>query len=331
MADAAPLPPHSHSDVPGPTSGNPNAKLYVGRLPRNADKRDLEDLFGKYGRVVSLDLKQGGFAFVEYEDQRDAEDAIAALNNFPFEGERISVEWSRRSANASTSTCFICNNTGHWARECPENREQGLDVRSGKCFKCGQPGHLARFCRGEGQRPGGPPGYDRGYDRGGYDRGYDRRDPYYRGGPPPRRYDDYRRSPDRGGYDRGYDRAPYPPRGGGYDRYDDRRGGSDYYDDRRPPPHDYRGGGGDRGYDDGPRQVGYPRYDDRGGDSYYRGGSGGGGAPPVSGGTVGDGFGPRSGGASASVGNAGSDAGGRSDAGGAPAALNYDGAGGDRN
>ncbi|KAJ3061257.1 Serine/arginine-rich splicing factor 9, partial [Podochytrium sp. JEL0797] len=51
-----------------------SAKLYVGRLPRNADKRDLDDLFGKYGRVLSLDVKQGGFAFVEYEDTRDAED-----------------------------------------------------------------------------------------------------------------------------------------------------------------------------------------------------------------------------------------------------------------
>ncbi|KAJ3027539.1 UNVERIFIED_CONTAM: hypothetical protein HDU68_003625 [Siphonaria sp. JEL0065] len=290
----------SETAVPPAASTTPDAsataKLYVGRLPRNADKRDLDDLFGKYGRVVSLDVKQGGFAFVEYEDSRDAEDAIAALNNFPYEGERISVEWSRRSANSSTSTCFICGETGHWARECPQNREQGLDVRSGKCFKCGQPGHLARFCRGAdgGGREGGgrgrsrsPGGYDRGYDRGGYDRGYDRRDPYYRGGPPPRRggYDDYRRSPDRGGYDR-YG-GPPPHR---YDDYD-RRGPSNYYDDRRSgaPPGDYGRGGGDRGgYDDAPR--GYPsRYDDRG-DAYYRGG-------PLAAapGTVGDGFGPRGG------------------------------------
>ncbi|KAJ3231317.1 hypothetical protein HDU81_003880 [Chytriomyces hyalinus] len=244
MTDSAP-PPH----VGGPNSNN-NAKLYVGRLPRNAEKRDLEDLFGKYGRVLSLDVKQGGFAFVEYEDSRDAEDAIAALNNFPFEGERISVEWSRRSANSSSSTCFICGQAGHWARECPDNREQGMDVRSGKCFKCGQPGHLARFCR-EGGGGGGrgrsrSPGYDRGYDRG-----YGRRggDPYYRGGPPRGRYDDYRRSPERG----------YPPRREYYDDYDRR------YDDRR----DFRGPPPDRDY----RDRGYPPargYDDR--DPYYRGG-----------------------------------------------------------
>ncbi|KAJ1339375.1 hypothetical protein BSLG_006000 [Batrachochytrium salamandrivorans] len=33
-------------------------------------------------------------------------------------------------------------------RDCPDNKERGADVKSGKCFKCGSFGHLARFCRG---------------------------------------------------------------------------------------------------------------------------------------------------------------------------------------
>ena len=38
-----------------------------------------------------------GFAFVYYEDERDAEEAIRALDNFPFgyEKRRLSVEWAR--------------------------------------------------------------------------------------------------------------------------------------------------------------------------------------------------------------------------------------------
>lgn len=38
-----------------------------------------------------------GFAFVYYEDERDAEDAIRALDNFPFgyDKRRLSVEWAR--------------------------------------------------------------------------------------------------------------------------------------------------------------------------------------------------------------------------------------------
>ncbi|KAG0460807.1 hypothetical protein HPP92_021104 [Vanilla planifolia] len=37
----------------------------------------------RYGRVDRIDMKSG-FAFVYYEDERDAEDAIRALDNAPF-------------------------------------------------------------------------------------------------------------------------------------------------------------------------------------------------------------------------------------------------------
>jgi RNA recognition motif-containing protein len=56
---------------------------------------------------------------VEFEDKRDAEDAISGLNNYLFDGERISVEWSRKTSHTSSggnSTCFICGHPGHWAK-----------------------------------------------------------------------------------------------------------------------------------------------------------------------------------------------------------------------
>ncbi|KAJ3191079.1 hypothetical protein HK101_008102 [Irineochytrium annulatum] len=244
----------SSGDPPGSTSGGgggdaprpASIKVYVGRLPPNAQKRDLEELFGKYGRILSVEIKQGGFAFVEFDEVRDAEDAIKGLNGYPFEGDRLMVEFSRRAANApghhggsgpgGSSTCFVCGSQGHWARECPENAEQGLDVRSGKCFRCGQPGHLARFCGGDSRDRYDRGGYDRrsrDYDRG-YDSRYDSRD-----------YDRYGRgSPMRGGGGGG--RSPMR-RGGGYD---------------------------DRGYGPPPRH-----YDD-----YGRGGHGGGAGDPYGGG-----------------------------------------------
>lgn len=40
-------------------------KLFVGNLPYSCDSCELQQLFDKYGRVVSCDIVEGkGFAFV---------------------------------------------------------------------------------------------------------------------------------------------------------------------------------------------------------------------------------------------------------------------------
>ncbi|XP_024958735.1 serine/arginine-rich splicing factor RS31-like [Cynara cardunculus var. scolymus] len=70
--------------------------IFCGNFEYETRQSDLERLFGKYGRVDRVDMKSG-FAFVYYEDERDAEDAIHALDNSPFgyDRRRLSVEWAR--------------------------------------------------------------------------------------------------------------------------------------------------------------------------------------------------------------------------------------------
>merc|ERR1711862_738300 len=57
---------------------------------------DLEDAFTKFGPVknVWVARRPPGFAFVEMEDPRDAEDAVRGLDGTRIAGNRVKVEMS---------------------------------------------------------------------------------------------------------------------------------------------------------------------------------------------------------------------------------------------
>ncbi|XWS76842.1 hypothetical protein CRYUN_Cryun01aG0212400 [Craigia yunnanensis] len=57
--------------------------VFVGNFEYETRQCELERLFSKYGRIERVDVKSG-FAFVYFEDERDAEDAICGLDNSPF-------------------------------------------------------------------------------------------------------------------------------------------------------------------------------------------------------------------------------------------------------
>ncbi|KAJ4951675.1 hypothetical protein NE237_028507 [Protea cynaroides] len=70
--------------------------VFCGNFGFDTRQSELERLFNKYGRVERVDMKSG-FAFVYFDDERDAEDAISRLDNTPFGHgrRRLSVEWAR--------------------------------------------------------------------------------------------------------------------------------------------------------------------------------------------------------------------------------------------
>nr|XP_010938392.1 serine/arginine-rich-splicing factor SR34 [Elaeis guineensis] len=81
--------------------------LYVGNLPGDIREREVEDLFYKYGPIVDIDLKipprPPGYAFVEFEDPRDAEDAIRGRDGYNFDGHRLRVELAHGGRGQSSS------------------------------------------------------------------------------------------------------------------------------------------------------------------------------------------------------------------------------------
>jgi RNA recognition motif-containing protein len=72
--------------------------IYVGNLPWSTTTDDLYAMFQQYGAVtraqVITDRETGrsrGFGFVEMPNEAEANAAIAALNNAPFNGRPLTV------------------------------------------------------------------------------------------------------------------------------------------------------------------------------------------------------------------------------------------------
>ena len=57
----------------------PGSRVYIGNMPSGVRERDLERFFKSYGRPSDVLIKQG-FGFIEFEDYRDADDAVYELN-----------------------------------------------------------------------------------------------------------------------------------------------------------------------------------------------------------------------------------------------------------
>ncbi|KAH7676625.1 splicing factor arginine/serine-rich 1/9 protein [Dioscorea alata] len=81
--------------------------IYVGNLPGDIREREVEDLFYKYGPIIDIDLKipprPPGYAFIEFEDSRDADEAIHGRDGYNFDGHRLRVELAHGGRGHSSS------------------------------------------------------------------------------------------------------------------------------------------------------------------------------------------------------------------------------------
>ncbi|KAI6044520.1 hypothetical protein EDC04DRAFT_314087 [Pisolithus marmoratus] len=121
----------NHLWVPDPESSNPpnetqasssrstqllKDRIYVGNLGPVVD--DLLQVFSKYGKVTKLDFlfhKSGpnkgrprGYAFVEFENEADAEKALASANGKLLRGRKLVVTFAHQAPlnNSGTSGSY---------------------------------------------------------------------------------------------------------------------------------------------------------------------------------------------------------------------------------
>ena len=79
-----------------------SVRLFVGNLPYETTEQDLREFFSSVGPlsnvIIPIDRETGkrrGFAFVEFSDAAQADEASRKLNNQPFKGRNITINEAR--------------------------------------------------------------------------------------------------------------------------------------------------------------------------------------------------------------------------------------------
>ncbi|RZC85766.1 hypothetical protein C5167_026435 [Papaver somniferum] len=158
------------------SAGKENHTIYIGGLSPKTTQSDIHTAFVCFGTIrfikIMTDKHTGrprGYAFLTYDDQSEAEDAIMNMNGMALNGNVLKVNKAHNNMSGSDSgfgnrgydhgrTCCVCGSRGHFYRECPdldgdddcdssgESSSEAGGCRVGACYNCGELGHFARQC-----------------------------------------------------------------------------------------------------------------------------------------------------------------------------------------
>jgi len=114
-------------------------KVYVGNLGNNASRSELEDEFSYYGKLVSVWVARNppGFAYILFEDYRDAKDAVRGLDGKIICDRRVKVDLSNSYKPRSSRPPYYQGSRGY-SMKIPNSEK--------RCYSCDRIGHISRDC-----------------------------------------------------------------------------------------------------------------------------------------------------------------------------------------
>lgn len=103
------------------------SRIFIRNIPTKTREPELEQTFAKAGRITDIVLKVN-FAFIQYENDKQAMEALRMFNDFNFNGNKLSIEIAKtrteKLAERWNEKCFKCGDFGHWAKDCKVYKRQ---------------------------------------------------------------------------------------------------------------------------------------------------------------------------------------------------------------
>lgn len=112
-------------------------QIFITRFPSRTRSRSLERLFRPFGRIRDLKMKRN-YAFITFSDPYDAKDAVRKMNKKHFKGSTMIVQHAgekkrevidKRRGPGDNDVCYNCQEKGHWANQCRNERKERPDRR----------------------------------------------------------------------------------------------------------------------------------------------------------------------------------------------------------
>ena len=79
----------------------PSQRVYIGNLGSDVRERDIEKFFKGFGKLGEISIKNG-YGFVDFDDYRDADDAVHDLDGKDIRGVRFVSIFS-----SNDNVCFM--------------------------------------------------------------------------------------------------------------------------------------------------------------------------------------------------------------------------------